>query len=120
MTTELKPLLTRYLEEKAALLVKEAKLLSDLARDIASVENQPLPTPETKSATTIIRPTGLLDTTAAAAYFSLSPKTLNKWRLTGEGPVFSKIGGAVRYSIDDLDEFVVAHRYPHTSAYSAK
>jgi len=42
----------------------------------------------------------------AANYLGLSPKTLSRWRWAGKGPVFHKLGAAVRYSIEDLDSFV--------------
>lgn len=35
----------------------------------------------------------------------ISPKALQKWRLTGEGPIFVKIGSRVRYSIDEIEKF---------------
>ncbi len=42
----------------------------------------------------------------AADYLGLSPKTLARWRWAGKGPVFHKLGSAVRYSVDELDSFV--------------
>jgi predicted DNA-binding transcriptional regulator AlpA len=42
----------------------------------------------------------------AAAYLGLSPKTLARWRWAGKGPVFHKLGSAVRYSVAELDSFV--------------
>jgi len=38
----------------------------------------------------------------------LSVRTLQKWRLTGEGPVFVKLGRAVRYREEDIDAFLEA------------
>jgi hypothetical protein len=43
-----------------------------------------------------------LTTTQAAIYLNLSPRTLEKYRITGEGPHFYRYGRAVRYSINDL------------------
>lgn len=57
----------------------------------------------------------LLTVNEAAAYTRLSKITLNRWRLTGEGPVFVKMGGAVRYAKADLDAFIAASRRHHTS-----
>lgn len=56
-------------------------------------------------------------TTAQAAELlgGLSPKTLNKWRFTGDGPKYKKIGGAVRYSVADLQAFVEAGTRQSTS-----
>lgn len=53
----------------------------------------------------------LLDTRAAAEYLCLSPRTLEKWRSAGTGPVYCRIGGGVRgvrYRVADLDDFVAA------------
>jgi predicted DNA-binding transcriptional regulator AlpA len=41
----------------------------------------------------------------AAALLGLSAKTLQRWRWIKQGPKFVKLGGAVRYSIRDLEEF---------------
>lgn len=47
-----------------------------------------------------------LTTKHAAIYLSLSHRTLEDWRLRGGGPLYRKLGGAVRYGKHDLDEFV--------------
>ncbi|MDC7694822.1 helix-turn-helix domain-containing protein [Asticcacaulis sp. DXS10W] len=48
----------------------------------------------------------LLNTVQAASRLNLSPSTLNKARLTGDGPRFVKLGTAVRYRPEDLDAWV--------------
>jgi hypothetical protein len=48
----------------------------------------------------------LLKPVAAGEFLGLSAHTLAKKRMTGEGPRFAKIGGAVRYDLKDLQEFV--------------
>lgn len=45
----------------------------------------------------------LMTTASAADYISKSASWLNKTRMTGAGPVYLKIGGAVRYTKDELD-----------------
>ena len=45
----------------------------------------------------------MLTTTQAAAHIGKSASWLNKSRMTGCGPVYLKIGGAVRYLPTDLD-----------------
>ena len=35
----------------------------------------------------------------------MSPRTLERWRWLGEGPQFIKIGGRVRYRIEDIEAF---------------
>ncbi len=52
----------------------------------------------------------------AGKYLGLSHKTLDKWRVSGRGPQFHKIGGKIRYVLDDLEEFAAKSVYPHTSA----
>lgn len=47
-----------------------------------------------------------LVTTDAAAYLSLSSRTLEKHRVYGTGPIFYKLGGRVVYAIDDLEAWV--------------
>ena len=43
-----------------------------------------------------------LDTEAAARQLGLSPRTLEKMRVYGGGPVFEKNGRRVLYDLDDL------------------
>ncbi|WP_414713956.1 helix-turn-helix transcriptional regulator [Sphingomonas sp.] len=44
----------------------------------------------------------------AAAYLGLAPKTLSRWRWAGKGPKFFRLGSAVRYSVQELDKFIVS------------
>jgi predicted DNA-binding transcriptional regulator AlpA len=43
-----------------------------------------------------------------AEYSGLAVRTLQKWRLFNEGPPFRKLGGAVRYALDQFDAWVAA------------
>ncbi len=53
----------------------------------------------------------ILRTPAAAQYVGLSPSTLEKSRLTGDGPRFVRLGGrAVGYDIRDLDAWLDEQR----------
>lgn len=47
-----------------------------------------------------------LTTAEAAAYIDKSASWLNKTRMNGSGPVYLKIGGAVRYLRTDLDHWL--------------
>ena len=47
-----------------------------------------------------------LDTGQAGEYLGISPSTLNRMRVTGEGPRYSKAGRRVIYDIEDLDAWV--------------
>lgn len=49
-------------------------------------------------------------TAQAAAYICKSASWLNKSRMTGDGPVYLKIGGAVRYLPSDLDAWLAGKR----------
>jgi len=51
----------------------------------------------------------------AASYVALSESTLNKLRLTGGGPKYSKLGRCVRYRTTDLDTWLDRHRRSSTS-----
>ena len=48
----------------------------------------------------------LFTTIEAARYLRLSPSTLKRYRVTGEGPVYSRRGGRVRYRREHLDAWV--------------
>jgi excisionase family DNA binding protein len=52
---------------------------------------------------------------SAAHYLGLSASTLNKLRCTGAGPVYFKLGRAVRYAPQDLDDWLTARRISSTS-----
>ena len=56
-----------------------------------------------KNGLTTNNPTALLTTHEAAEHLNISPRTLEKWRLRGVGPVYLRFGRAVRYNIADLD-----------------
>jgi len=51
----------------------------------------------------------------AATYLGLAVSTLNKWRCHGGGPVFIKLGRAVRYRQEDLEQFVMDRRSETTT-----
>ena len=40
-----------------------------------------------------------------AARWTLSPRTLERWRFTGEGPQFVKLGGRVIYRLEDIEAY---------------
>jgi hypothetical protein len=51
----------------------------------------------------------------AALYLRSSASTLAKLRVYGGGPIFCRIGRAIRYRRSDLDEFMAASRVRSTS-----
>ena len=56
-----------------------------------------------------------LDTREAAAWLGLSPKTLERYRVSGEGPDFFHIGSRVRYLLENLEEWASARRWSSMS-----
>ena len=59
--------------------------------------------------------TRLLLQSELAARWRISPRTLERWRFTGEGPRFCKIGGRVTYREDDVIAFEVEQMRQVTS-----
>ena len=58
--------------------------------------------------------TKYLSTKELSEYLGLSIPTLQRWRLTGQGIPFSKLGGAVRYDIQDVNAWVDEHKRTNT------
>lgn len=57
----------------------------------------------------------LLTTRQAAARLGLSPRTLERYRVTGEGPEFFKMGHAVRYTASMLNRWLAGCARKSTS-----
>jgi hypothetical protein len=43
-----------------------------------------------------------------ARRWCLSPRTLERWRWLGQGPVYLKLGGRVAYRIEDIEAYETA------------
>ena len=56
-----------------------------------------------------------LRTPAAADYLGYSESTLEKKRLTGDGPTFIRLGRTIVYDTRDLDDWLAARRAIGTS-----
>ena len=72
---------------------------------------------ETDAAARVSRPgwlpdtrAGCLDTRQAAARAGLKPGTLASYRVRGGGPVFLRLGGTVRYALEDLEAWIAGRR----------
>ncbi len=61
------------------------------------------------------RPTEYMGTREAAAFLGLSPRTLDRYRVTGAGPAFHKFGTRIRYARADLEAWAAARRRTSTS-----
>jgi predicted DNA-binding transcriptional regulator AlpA len=57
----------------------------------------------------------MFTTPEAAAYTKMAVPTLERFRLTGEGPIFAKLGGSVRYRRCDLDAWIESRLVRTTS-----
>lgn len=60
--------------------------------------------------------TELLTTNEAAQYVRLGKPTLERIRVKGDGPLYCKLGGAVRYRRVDLDAWLESRLVSSTSA----
>ena len=58
---------------------------------------------------------GFFDTTHAADYLGLSRRTLDGYRVSGDGPAFHRFGNRVRYRRSDLDEWAAKRRATTTA-----
>ena len=56
-----------------------------------------------------------LNTHQAAEYLGLSPRTLDRYRVKGSGPIYHRFGGRVRYVAEDLDDWATNRRRTSTS-----
>ena len=56
-----------------------------------------------------------VDIRRAAESLGMSPRTLEKWRVEGNGPPFLKLGRRVRYSVVDLESWIRTRRRQSTS-----
>ena len=57
----------------------------------------------------------LLTTEEAARYLRVSPRTLERYRVTGDGPEFLKVGRLVFYEMAALDAWLERKRRRSTS-----
>ena len=55
-----------------------------------------------------------------AARLNISPRTLERWRWTGEGPRFMKVGGRVIYRLEDVEGYEDSQLRNSTAAISSK
>lgn len=51
-----------------------------------------------------------------AQRWTISPRTLERWRWTGEGPVFLKLGGRVVYRLQDVEAYELDNRCASTAS----
>ena len=57
----------------------------------------------------------LLDQRQAARLLALSPRTLERLRCVGGGPLFIRLRGSVRYRLEDLQSWIASRVFANTS-----
>ena len=57
-----------------------------------------------------------LDENRLAERWSISPRTLQRWRQDGKGPPFLKLGGRVMYRVSDIETWENSHLHGSTPA----
>lgn len=50
-----------------------------------------------------------------AERWTVSPSTLERWRVVGEGPTYLKIGGRVVYRLEDIESYEQQRMHCSTS-----
>jgi predicted site-specific integrase-resolvase len=50
-----------------------------------------------------------------AERWNVSPRTLERWRWLGEGPVYLKLGGRVSYRLEDVEHYEAIHLHANTT-----
>lgn len=51
-----------------------------------------------------------LNQTDLSRRWKVSPRTLERWRWVGVGPVFLKVGGRILYRLEDVETFEARQR----------
>lgn len=57
-----------------------------------------------------LRTRAALPTPEAGLYIGIARSTLKKWRTVGVGPPYVRVGSKILYMVEDLDDFLRAHR----------
>ena len=57
---------------------------------------------------TAVRPTKHLNQIELSRRWTISPRTLERWRWLNEGPAYLKIGGRVAYRLEDVEAYEAA------------
>lgn len=64
-------------------------------------------------------PNPFLNQVHLARRWHISPRTLERWRWTGEGPAYVKIGGRVVYRIEDVEAYEAGRQRRSTAENAA-
>ena len=122
MADEFLAALARLAGERSRLLARESSLWNELSELLANAPSLSAPaiSPQVGKPAPAdqARPDKLLRVQQAADILGLSAGTLNKWRVTGGGPEFIKLGRNILYRRETLEAFILSKSRPHTSAYA--
>jgi hypothetical protein len=116
--------LSALARRRSALLSEEPKLWAELAQllsDAATTSLRSDPNPiQPQTAPDNLSRRKLLSAADAAEFLGMAGATLARWRLTGEGPEFVKVGNRIFYRRPALEQYVSERTFPHTSAYALR
>ncbi len=57
----------------------------------------------------------LLDTVQVANLYGVTPECMRRWRMTGAGPRFVRLGRAVRYRREAVEAFLTSREFATTT-----
>jgi predicted DNA-binding transcriptional regulator AlpA len=60
----------------------------------------------------------LLNEKEVEQVFGLNRRTLQRWRVTGEGPCFIRANRSIRYAVKDIEDFLSVRKHSSTSEYA--
>ena len=64
-------------------------------------------------------PSTLLSTSQLSDLLGVDPRSIERWRQTGDGPRYLKLGSLVRYDPGDVDTWLAERSAQSTSSESA-
>ncbi|MBI1212972.1 MAG: helix-turn-helix domain-containing protein [Alphaproteobacteria bacterium] len=98
-------------------MTREAELWDELAQLLVTAAEEEERAPASEPGSKTPENDKLLRVHHAAELLGLSASTLSKWRVTGGGPEFIKVGRRVLYQREAIDRFIADKVMPHTSRY---
>jgi predicted site-specific integrase-resolvase len=56
-----------------------------------------------------------LNQSELAERWNMSPRTLERWRWIGQGPIYLKLGGRVSYRLEDVEQYEAGRLHANTT-----
>ena len=100
----------KHADETAAAAMREAIAGAPFLNGAQAPAEQEEDDIEGKGETGMNEDTHFLSTRKAAAILGLSPRTLDRLRMDGEGPSYHRFGNRILYLLRDLRKWAAAHR----------